>query len=135
VCRGKELVNGKFHFLVKPDDSLWEIEAAPGGGKQIRVGLAKLRPNMAWDCLFMSEVDDSITHTVFMDLSIGGTPAGRVTFGLHGNACPRTVENFRCLCTGERGAVKITKKQTVKLHYEGTRIHRVVPGFLIQVRG
>lgn len=53
VCREKELVAGTFFLPVKPDDSLWELEPKPGGGKQIRFGLSKLRPNMQWDCLFM----------------------------------------------------------------------------------
>jgi cyclophilin family peptidyl-prolyl cis-trans isomerase len=38
----------------------------------------------------------------------------------------RTAENFRCLCTGERGGV---------LTLRGSLIHRVVPGFVLQVRG
>lgn len=132
VVRGAELVSGEFFLHVKPDDSMWELEAAPSGGKQLRIGVSKLRPNMLWDCLFLSEVDDSITHRVYMDIAIGGLGAGRVVFGLHGNACPRTCENFRCLCTGERGSVKVSKKQTVRLNYEGCRFHRVVPGFLVQ---
>jgi hypothetical protein len=53
TCRGAELASGSFFLPVKPDDSLWELEAAPGGGKHIRFGIAKLRPNMHWDCLFM----------------------------------------------------------------------------------
>jgi hypothetical protein len=37
---------------------------------------------------------------VFMDITIGGEPAGRVTMELFADTCPRTAENFRALCTG-----------------------------------
>ena len=132
AVRGEAVLEGRLFLPIKPDDSFWELEAAPGGGKQLRAGLAKLRPNMQWDCLLMTEVDDSVTHRVYMDFSVGGSDAGRVVFGLCGKACPRTVENFRCLCTGEAGSVKVSKKRTVRLHYAGTAVHRVVPGFLVQ---
>ena len=77
------------------------------------------------------EVDTTVTSRVFLDLSIGGAPLGRVTLGLYGNAAPRTAENFRCLCTGERGSVR-RKKSDVRLHYKGTSFHRIVPNFLCQ---
>lgn len=40
---------------------------------------------------------------VFFDVSIGGQKAGRIEMQLFSKVCPKTVENFRCLCTGERG--------------------------------
>jgi len=54
------------------------------------------------------------TARAFMDVSIDGTPAGRLEFDLFGDVAPRTVENFRCLCTGERGV----GEQGKPLHYE-----------------
>ena len=75
-------------------------EPCAGGGKELRLGLCKAKANQKWDCLFLDEVDDSVTHRTFMDVSIGGVAAGRVVFGLYGGAAPRTVENFRALCTG-----------------------------------
>ena len=43
------------------------------------------------------------TSQVFIDVAIGGEPAGRMVFDLFGDAVPRTCENFRALCTGEKG--------------------------------
>ncbi len=50
-------------------------------------------------------------------------------FELFSNVVPKTAENFRCLCTGERGEGKTTIKP---LHYSGTPIHRIVKGFVVQ---
>ena len=129
------LLKGPFYHPVRPDDSVWELEDAPGGGgaKQIRIALCKAKPNMQWDCCFMDEIDETITHRTFMDISVGGRRLGRVVYGLYGNSYPKTCENFRCLCTGEKGAIRLRKKAPViRLHYKNTSFFRVVPGFLCQ---
>uniref|UniRef100_A0A8C6YNE5 Peptidylprolyl isomerase G n=1 Tax=Nothoprocta perdicaria TaxID=30464 RepID=A0A8C6YNE5_NOTPE len=36
----------------------------------------------------------------FFDIAINNVPAGRVVFELFSDVCPKTCENFRCLCTG-----------------------------------
>ena len=41
--------------------------------------------------------------TCFMDLTIGGAPAGRLVFKLDTARTPKTAKNFRGLCTGEFG--------------------------------
>ena len=41
---------------------------------------------------------------------------------------PLTAENFRCLCTGEKGQTH----SGVTLHYKDCYVHRVIPGLLIQ---
>ncbi|WP_113444539.1 peptidylprolyl isomerase, partial [Escherichia coli] len=65
---------------------------------------------------------------VFFDLTIGGTPAGRVVMELYADTTPKTAENFRALCTGEKGTGKTGKP----LHYKGSTFHRVIPGFMCQ---
>jgi peptidylprolyl isomerase len=65
---------------------------------------------------------------VFFDLSAGGAALGRVTMELYADTVPRTVENFRALCTGEKGVGKSGKP----LHYKGSSFHRVIPGFMCQ---
>jgi len=44
-----------------------------------------------------------ITHKVFFEVEHDGVPLGRIEFGLFGKTTPKTVENFRALCTGEKG--------------------------------
>lgn len=65
---------------------------------------------------------------VFFDISIGSTPPKRVTFELFKDVVPKTAENFRALCTGEKGTTRSGKP----LHFKGSRFHRVIPGFMCQ---
>uniref|UniRef100_A0A182P6L9 peptidylprolyl isomerase n=1 Tax=Anopheles epiroticus TaxID=199890 RepID=A0A182P6L9_9DIPT len=65
----------------------------------------------------------------FFDVSLGGLPAGRIVFELFPAVAPKTCENFRALCTGEKG---IGQKTGKPLHYKGIIFHRVVKDFMIQ---
>ena len=65
---------------------------------------------------------------VYFDMAIGGQPAGRVIFELYADAVPKTAENFRALCTGEKGVGKAGKP----LHYKGCAFHRVITDFMCQ---
>ncbi|KAI1462795.1 cyclophilin-like domain-containing protein [Annulohypoxylon moriforme] len=77
----------------------------------------------------MSEVsEDKKRSYVFFDVTIGGKPAGRITFELYNDIVPKTAENFRALCTGEKGVGKSGKP----LHYKGSGFHRVIKQFMIQ---
>eukprot|EP00931_Biecheleriopsis_adriatica_P057493 TRINITY_DN34113_c0_g1_i1.p1 TRINITY_DN34113_c0_g1~~TRINITY_DN34113_c0_g1_i1.p1 ORF type:complete len:309 (-),score=62.18 TRINITY_DN34113_c0_g1_i1:59-943(-) len=49
--------------------------------------------------------------------------SGRIEIELFADVVPRTAENFRCLCTGEKGR---------SLHFEGSAFHRIIPGFMAQ---
>jgi len=70
---------------------------------------------------FFGKKDAEITDTVFFDVSIDGEPAGRIEMGLYGSTVPKTVENFKQLCTGEPG-----------FGYKGSIFHRIIPGFMAQ---
>ena len=59
----------------------------------------------------------------FFDITIGGKPAGRIVFSLYTDITPKTCENFRCLCTGEKGN---------GLTYKGCGFHRIIPEFMLQ---
>lgn len=48
---------------------------------------------------------------------------------LFANVVPQTAENFRCLCTGEKGQSPFSKKA---LHFKGSIFHRVIRGFMAQ---
>ena len=63
-----------------------------------------------------------------MNVAIGGKPAGRLEFELYADAVPKTAENFRALCTGEKGKGRSGKP----LHYQKCGFHRIIPGFMCQ---
>lgn len=74
------------------------------------------------------EVEPEITHRVFLDVDIDHQRQGRIVIGLYGQVVPKTVENFRALCTGKKGKGKSGKP----LYYKGTPFHRIISGFMIQ---
>ncbi|MEM6473814.1 MAG: peptidylprolyl isomerase [Planctomycetota bacterium] len=75
-----------------------------------------------------SAAEANVTSKVFFDIEINGEKAGRIVFGLFGDDVEKTAENFRALCTGEKGEGKSGKP----LHYKGSKFHRVIPEFMLQ---
>lgn len=71
---------------------------------------------------------DSTNPKVFFDITIGGTPAGRIVMELRADVAPKTAENFRALCTGEKGMGTAGKP----LHFKGSGFHRIIPEFMCQ---
>ncbi|KAA0160124.1 hypothetical protein FNF28_05552 [Cafeteria roenbergensis] len=65
---------------------------------------------------------------VFFDLAIDGKTEGRVEMELRPDVAPKCSENFRALCTGEKGVGQSGKP----LHYKGSSFHRIIPGFMCQ---
>lgn len=64
---------------------------------------------------------------VFFDITTERRFLGRVTIELFNDTVPRTAENFRSLCTGERGM-----NDGCPLFYKGIPFHRIIPNFIIQ---
>mmetsp|Transcript_14538 Transcript_14538/g.27206 ORF Transcript_14538/g.27206 Transcript_14538/m.27206 type:complete len:395 (-) Transcript_14538:184-1368(-) len=83
------------------------------------------------------QYDRQGNHLVYLKVAVGNEILDRVEIELFSSVCPRTAENFRCLCTGEKGMCK-TAPQTrqgqkdIPLHFKDSVFHRVIPGFMCQ---
>lgn len=74
--------------------------------------------------------ENSDNPRVFLEITQGEKKErlGRIEIELYADIVPKTAENFRCLCTGERGMGMKFKP----LHFKGSKFHRVISGFMVQ---
>ena len=78
---------------------------------------------------------EGLVHT-FFDIEVGGVPKGRIVFAVYDDVCPITAENFRALCTGEKGTVPMGEGRMgegLTYWFKDRIFHRIVYGFINQI--
>jgi hypothetical protein len=87
-------------------------------------GLLQLSSNKA---LADDESDpaEEVTSKVYFDITADGKALGRIVIGLFGKTVPRTVANFKALCSG------YARSDGSTLAYKGSKFHRVIPNFMV----
>ncbi|XP_010782619.1 peptidylprolyl isomerase Fa isoform X1 [Notothenia coriiceps] len=88
---------------------------------QIKNRMRYSTPGVAAVKLFSSR--PAKNPSVFLDIEADSEPLGRITIELNAVVVPKTAANFRALCTGEPG-----------FGFKGSVFHRIIPGFMCQVR-
>eukprot|EP00760_Papus_ankaliazontas_P038396 PhM_4_TR9117/c0_g1_i1/m.30735/K01802/E5.2.1.8; peptidylprolyl isomerase len=136
TCRGVTLLPERGIVAIKKNTAIETIaetmrkrQAARGGGDATAQKETTTTTTAA-----VATIPKAVSQTpagnpkVFMDVNIGGRLAGRMIFELYADAVPRTAENFRALCTGEKGVGRRGKK----LHFKHCVFHRIIPKFMCQ---
>jgi len=89
--------------------------------RSLIAGMAFVTLLMSYGTTVLTAQEKDKLSKCFLDVTADGEKLGRIVIELRSDVVPKTAENFRALCTGEKG-----------FGYKGSPFHRVIPDFMCQ---